>query len=466
MEESSSSSKTPTTMEPMEVEFPDSLTSPSFSSSSSSSDHVVLLGDNSSIEEDEEILFGMDTTNKFSKKCRPCCRLFPCYPESGEVNIFKPTNLAIPVFYFMLGFLLKFPYVALRYYLLDELKATPSEQAIVYAVVMGMPWNFKMVYGFISDTCPIRGRKRKPYMLMGTILCSSSWLLLGIWQPAPRMGFMCLLLMTAILGMIFADVMADALVVERMKGEQSSKKGGIQSTCWMLRFFGAFFGLVIGAIFLDFFEYSPQTIFFLQGLVPIFTMLPPLYWLHDPVVNGYQGKWVRSTELGDAIGGSSSGQRSVVEEAKVKLEQIWDCIQMNHIWMPMSFIFVFAATPNNSDAFTNFLIGPLCFTKIMYTTLLAFGILASLCGTWIYKKYLRQVPFRKLFCITLTIAAMFSASQLFLITGFNKKMGIPDFVFALGDEVIVDTASFIVQMPTLVMCASLCPKGVESTLCK
>ena len=134
--------------------------------------------------------------------------------------------------------------------------------------------------------------------------------------------------------------------------------------------------------------------------------------------------------------------------------------------MPMSFIFVFAATPNNSDAFTNFLIGPLCFTKIMYTTLLAFGILASLCGTWIYKKYLRQVPFRKLFCITLTIAAMFSASQLFLITGFNKKMGIPDFVFALGDEVIVDTASFIVQMPTLVMCASLCPKGVESTLCK
>ena len=43
-------------------------------------------------------------------------------------------------------------------------------------------------------------------------------------------------------------------------------------------------------------------------------------------------------------------------------------------------------------------------------------------------------------------------------------MGIPDFVFALGDEVIVDTAGFIVQMPTLVMCASLCPKGVESTL--
>ena len=74
------------------------------------------------------------------------------------------------------------------------------------------------------------------------------------------------------------------------------------------------------------------------------------------------------------------------------------------------------------------------------------------------------MPFRKLFCVTLTIAALFSASQLILITRLNTKLGIPDFLFAVGDEVIVDTAGFIVQMPTLVMCASLCPKGVESTL--
>ena len=70
------------------------------------------------------------------------------------------------------------------------------------------------------------------------------------------------------------------------------------------------------------------------------------------------------------------------------------------------------------------------------------------------------MPFRKLFCVTLTIAALFSASQLILITRLNTKLGIPDFLFAVGDEVIVDTAGFIVQMPTLVMCASLCPKGV------
>jgi MFS family permease len=195
------------------------------------------------------------------------------------------------VFYTMLGFLLKFPYVALRFYLRDTLLATPSQQAIVYAVVMGMPWNFKMVYGFISDTCPIRGRRRKPYMLMGTLTCSASWLLFGVWHfpDPPGMALMCFLLFWAVLGMIFADVMADALVVERMKGEKSDRKGGIQSTCWMLRFSGSITGFLLGGWLMEA-CFAPQSIFFMQGLVPLVTMLPPLFILDDPVVDGYEGR--------------------------------------------------------------------------------------------------------------------------------------------------------------------------------
>ena len=454
---SSTPPSTPSTMETMEIEFPSAN-----EQQGPGSDRVVLLGSGTGNNEDN-ILFGLDerVPGRCAQKCNPCCKYMPCYPDDGDVNLFIPTNVAIPIFYAMLGFLLKFPYIPLRYYLREELNATPSQQAIVYAVVLGMPWNFKMVYGFISDTCPIRGRKRKPYMFGGAILCSCSWLLFGI-LPAPQMGLMCLLLFTAILGMIFADVMADALVVERMKGEQSDKKGGIQSTCWMLRFTGSFFGFVIGGLFMQLCA-KPQTVFFFQGLIPLFTLLPPLVWLHDPVVDGYQGKWLRSSELGLAIGGARQ-TRTVREEASLKLAQVWDCVQMNHIWMPMTFIFCFAATPNNGDVFANFLLGPLCFSSTQYTSLAAIGMVASLGGTWIYKKYLRAVPFRRLFFFTLLIAAGFSASQLILITRLNKKIGIPDFLFALGDEVIVDTASFIVQMPTLVMCASLCPKGVESTL--
>ena len=498
--------------EPLEVEFPSSSTLSTFHDNIETDRDILLGGGEEGSEPGSGLQADVWHEKERFRDAGPCyagcrwfcsrhCRMCPCYPRSGDVNLFTPRNLAIPVFYTMLGFLLKFPYVALRFYLRDELKATPSQQAIVYSVVMGMPWNFKMLYGFISDTCPIRGRRRKPYMLMGTIACSCSWLLFGVWHSpeSPRMGFMCALLFFAVLGMIFADVMADALVVERMKGEKSDRKGGIQSTCWMLRFSGSITGFLLGGWFMDA-CFAPQSIFFLQGLVPLLTMLPPLYLLEDPVVEGYKRKYKsrsghsrrhvaglmsrdrtlrkdRGLSLG-SIDGQDDGQVSVTrnlstrvveqvsvrEAAKAKLLQVWDCVQMNHIWMPMSFIFVFAVTPSNSDAFANFILGPLCFTNAMYTYLLAIGMAASLLGTFIYKRYLRTVPFRRLFCVTLVIAACFSLSQLVLITRLNKTLGIPDFIFALGDEVIVDTASFIVQMPTLVMCASLCPKGVESTL--
>ena len=93
------------------------------------------------------------------------------------------------------------------------------------------------------------------------MLCSASWLLFGMWHTptAPGMGLTCLFLFTAVLGMIFADVMADALVVERMKLEPEDQKGGIQATCWMLRFSGAVAGFLVGGWLMEYAAFAPQS---------------------------------------------------------------------------------------------------------------------------------------------------------------------------------------------------------------
>ena len=63
-------------------------------------------------------------------------------------NIFRVDSIAIPVFYFTLGFLLSFPKLAIRFFLRDHIGATPGQQALVFSVVMGMPWNLKVFIGF------------------------------------------------------------------------------------------------------------------------------------------------------------------------------------------------------------------------------------------------------------------------------------------------------------------------------
>ena len=51
-------------------------------------------------------------------------------------------------------------------------------QAETWKVIAGLPWVVKPLYGFISDTVPIFGRRRQPYL----VACG----LVGAWVAHPR----------------------------------------------------------------------------------------------------------------------------------------------------------------------------------------------------------------------------------------------------------------------------------------
>ena len=84
-------------------------------------------------------------------------------PEGGakekerlrRLDVWRLENVALPVFYFMLGFNLKLPFVAQRQYLRRILKASPANQALVLSVIAQIPWQLKLFYAFLSDSVPI-----------------------------------------------------------------------------------------------------------------------------------------------------------------------------------------------------------------------------------------------------------------------------------------------------------------------
>ena len=81
-------------------------------------------------------------------------------PEGGakekerlrKLDVWRLENVALPVFYFMLGFNLKLPFVAQRQYLRRVLKASPANQALVLSVIAQIPWQLKLFYAFLSDS--------------------------------------------------------------------------------------------------------------------------------------------------------------------------------------------------------------------------------------------------------------------------------------------------------------------------
>ena len=124
--------------------------------------------------------------------------------SSGSCH--RRNHHVLPAVWFMAGFSRALPSVAMRMLVVNELRVEPEQQAILG--VWGtsgfdpnpkpnakaqpalspiltlpspgtLPWNFKMVAAFLSDTVPILGRRRVPYLAIGLCLQLAAYLVLA-----------------------------------------------------------------------------------------------------------------------------------------------------------------------------------------------------------------------------------------------------------------------------------------------
>ena len=66
----------------------------------------------------------------------------------------------------------------LSVYMIKELGCQPAEQNTI-GILMSVPWSFKLVYGFTSDTYKLFGYRRKSYLLLGYVLYAAMMLTLA-----------------------------------------------------------------------------------------------------------------------------------------------------------------------------------------------------------------------------------------------------------------------------------------------
>ncbi|CAN0409795.1 unnamed protein product, partial [Discosporangium mesarthrocarpum] len=62
---------------------------------------------------------------------------------------------------------------------------------------------------------------------------------------------------------------------------------------------------------------------------------------------------------------------------------------------------------------------------------------------------------------SVVVTSLFSGLQLLLIFGVNRRIGLPDFWFALGDDVITQYIQGIQFLPVCIMYLRMCPDGSE-----
>ena len=199
--------------------------------------------------------------------------------------------------------------------MVDDLNATASQQTVVNGL-LSLPWALKIgafycrtiagyltnlsplshlfTYltwvsyhchslstvgcGFLSDSRPIMGLRRKPYFMIGWgtyVLCN--FVLAAIRTPDITSLALFIFLMT--MGFVQADVCTDAMIVERSQlYETNETRGTLQATGYIIRFFGGIVGALLGAL-----VYNKAiwgwglpiwVIFLMNGLIPLATVVP------------------------------------------------------------------------------------------------------------------------------------------------------------------------------------------------
>ena len=108
-----------------------------------------------------------------------------------------------------------FAYYAQKYLFTDDVPKGFGRTAAAYQAYDGLsmfPWSCKALYGLVSDTVPIGGRSRTPYVEIAGVLSLAAFAGLAATGPAGTPLIACLLMLIANLSMAVPDVMLDAVV--------------------------------------------------------------------------------------------------------------------------------------------------------------------------------------------------------------------------------------------------------------
>ncbi|XP_030974861.1 folate-biopterin transporter 1, chloroplastic isoform X1 [Quercus robur] len=358
----------------------------------------------------------------------------------------SPDNVAVAMVYFVQG-VLGLARLAVNFYLKDDLHLDPAETAVISGF-SALPWLIKPLYGFISDSVPLFGYRRRSYLILSGLLGALSWSLMASFVDSKYDAAFCILLGS--LSVAFSDVVVDSMVVERARGESQSMSGSLQSLCWGSSAFGGIVSAYFSGSLVD--AYGVRFVFGITALLPLITSAVAVLVREQPVRGPTRGTNLPLASL------------SFIEGSKQSIIQLWDAVRQPSVLLPTLFIFLWQATPQSDSAMFYFTTNKLGFTPEFLGRVKLVTSVASLLGVGLYNGFLKNVPLHKIFLVTTIFGSALGMTQVFLVTGLNRKFGISDEWFAIGDSLILTVLGQASFMPVLVLAARLCPEGMEATL--
>lgn len=328
-----------------------------------------------------------------------------------------PEIIAIMAIYFVEG-ALGLARLAQTFYLKDNLHLGPAESSAL-AGLFSIPWMIKPFYGFLSDSLPLFGSRRRNYLILCGLLGAISYAALGcdFWHllgdPGPDSGTIITLTQGSIGALIvssaciaFSDVVADGIVVERTRDSTDpTLAGALQSLCWGSASLGGIITAYFSGSLLE--VMGPKQVFLITSALPTIVALIA-FFVDDRKIKHNEDKG--TLEVVD--------EQSIPENMNIsqQLQTLWSAVKEPSVWKPTLFLFLWQSTPTSEGAFFYFMnnelgLGPEFFGRVRLIV-----SVASLLGVGLYQKTLRSVSFIKVVVSSRATLFFFSKLNLLIVS--------------------------------------------------
>jgi folate/biopterin transporter len=371
---------------------------------------------------------------------------------------------AIILVYFIQG-LLGISRLALSFYYKDMLHLSPADLSMISSISV-LPWVIKPIYGFISDTYPFLGYKRKSYLMLSGFLSSISWGALAIMANQISSNtanvyntynindiISSILLVTiSSFGIAFSDVLVDAIVVTKSRLDPT-KSGSLQSLSWSSSALGGFISAIFSGYLVQ--NFGSAFVFGITAVIPLIMVVGALLIKEDKIDKIYNTKQLTISNNTKTINKLNF---------KTQMNNVWQIVKQRHILSPLLFLVLCQIMPSSGSSLLYFQVNELGFQPEFLGKLGLISSVSSIVGITIYNQKLKTVPLRSIFQWTCILGTILGMTPLMLITHMNRNLGLSDAWFAIGDDIILTILGQIAFMPVLVLAAKMCPEGVEAML--
>ncbi|CAN6482099.1 unnamed protein product [Victoria cruziana] len=174
--------------------------------------------------------------------------------------------------------------------------------------------------------------------------------------------------------------------------------------------------------------------------------------------------------LGFTLNESETGSRRDKQVCKMvtgALLNMTKTMKCPEVWKPSLYMFLSIALSYSTHEghfywYTDPKAGP-AFPKEFVGIIYAIGAVGSILGVILYQKVFKDYPFRKVLFLAQLLYFVSGMLDLTFVLRLNLRLGLPDYMFVVIEEMSGRIVSRLRWMPMMVLSTRLCPLGIEGT---